>query len=249
MYSLKGKTALITGASRGIGKGIAQKFAQQGCNIVFTFASSVDKARAFEAELTKEYGIQAKGYQSNAADFTASEELATTVLADFEKIDVLINNAGITRDTLLMRMTEEQWDAVIDTNLKSAFNLTKAFLRHFLGNRAGSIINMTSIVGITGNAGQANYAASKAGMIGFTKSVAKELGARNVRCNAIAPGFIETEMTDTLDAEVKASWIKTIPLKRGGSTEDVANACLFLASDASSYITGQTINVCGGMVM
>ena len=175
--------------------------------------------------------------------------MATTVLADFEKIDVLINNAGITRDTLLMRMTEEQWDAVIDTNLKSAFNLTKAFLRHFLGNRAGSIINMTSIVGITGNAGQANYAASKAGMIGFTKSVAKELGARNVRCNAIAPGFIETEMTDTLDAEVKASWIKTIPLKRGGSTEDVANACLFLASDASSYITGQTINVCGGMVM
>jgi len=163
MYSLKGKTALITGASRGIGKGIAQKFAQQGCNI----------ARAFEAELTKEYGIQAKGYQSNAADFTASEELATTVLADFEKIDVLINNAGITRDTLLMRMTEEQWDAVIDTNLKSAFNLTKAFLRHFLGNRAGSIINMTSIVGITGNAGQANYAASKAGMIGFTKSKLK----------------------------------------------------------------------------
>lgn len=249
MYSLKGKTALITGASRGIGKGIAQKFAEQGCNIVFTFASSVEKAKAFEAELTSQYGIKAKGYQSNAADFTASEELATTVLADFEKIDILINNAGITRDTLLMRMTEEQWDAVIDTNLKSAFNLTKAFLRHFLGNRAGSIINMTSIVGITGNAGQANYAASKAGMIGFTKSVAKELGARNVRCNAIAPGFIETEMTDTLDAEVKASWIKTIPLKRGGSPEDVANACLFLASDASTYITGQTINVCGGMVM
>jgi len=249
MYSLKGKTALITGASRGIGKGIAQKFAEQGCNIVFTFASSVEKAKIFEAELSSEYGVKVKGYQSNAADFTASEELAKTVLDDFEKIDILINNAGITRDTLLMRMSEEQWDAVIDTNLKSAFNLTKAFLRHFLGNRAGSIINMTSVVGITGNAGQANYAASKAGMIGFTKSVAKELGARSVRCNAIAPGFIETEMTGALDEEVKASWVKTIPLKRGGSTEDVANACLFLASDASTYITGQTINVCGGMLM
>ena len=249
MYSLKGKTALITGASRGIGKGIATKFAEQGCNIVFTYASSVEKANAFEKELTEQYGIKAKGYQSNAADFTASQELAETVLKDFEKIDILINNAGITRDTLLMRMNEEQWDAVMDTNLKSAFNLTKAFLRHFLGNRAGSIINMTSIVGITGNAGQANYAASKAGMIGFTKSIAKEIGARSIRCNAIAPGFIETEMTATLDEDVKAGWISTIPLKRGGSTDDVANACLFLASDASTYITGQTINVCGGMVM
>jgi 3-oxoacyl-[acyl-carrier protein] reductase len=249
MYSLKGKTALITGASRGIGKGIAEKFAEQGCNIAFTFASSVEKAKAFEAELTNKYGVKAKGFQSDASDYSASEDLAITILEHFDKIDILINNAGITRDTLLMRMSEEQWDEVIATNLKSAFNLTKAFLRHFLGNRAGSIINMTSIVGITGNAGQANYAASKAGMIGFTKSIAKEIGARGIRCNAIAPGFIETEMTGSLDADVKASWISTIPLKRGGSTEDVANACLFLASDASAYITGQTINVCGGMVM
>lgn len=249
MFSVQGKTALITGASRGIGKGIAETFAKNGCNIAFTFASSVEKAQAFEKELSDKYGIKAKGYQSNAADFAASEKLAESVLADFEKIDVLINNAGITRDTLLMRMSEEQWDEVIETNLKSAFNLTKAFLRHFLGNKAGSIINMTSVVGVTGNAGQANYAASKAGMIGFTKSVAKELGARNVRCNAIAPGFIETEMTGALDEEVKANWIKTIPLKRGGSPEDVANVCLFLASDASAYITGQTLSVCGGMLM
>lgn len=249
MFSIKGKTAIITGASRGIGKGIAEVFAKNGCNIAFTFASSVEKAQAFERELQDNYGIKAKGYQSNAADFAASEKLAEAVLADFEKVDILINNAGITRDTLLMRMSEDQWDAVIETNLKSAFNLTKAFLRHFLGNRAGSIINMTSVVGVTGNAGQANYAASKAGMIGFTKSVAKELGARNVRCNAIAPGFIETEMTGALDEEVKANWIKTIPLKRGGSPDDVANVCLFLASDASTYVTGQTLSVCGGMLM
>jgi 3-oxoacyl-[acyl-carrier protein] reductase len=246
---LSGKTALITGASRGIGKGIAEVFAKNGCNVAFTFASSVEKARAFESELTEKYGVKVKGYQSNAADFKASEDLANTVIADFGKVDILINNAGITRDTLLMRMTEEQWDDVMNTNLKSAFNLTKAFLKHFLGNRSGSIINMTSVVGITGNAGQANYAASKAGMIGFTKSVAKELGSRSVRCNAIAPGFIETEMTDALNADIKKSWIDTIPLKRGGSTDDVANACLFLASDLSTYITGQTLNVCGGMVM
>lgn len=249
MYSLKGKTALITGASRGIGKGIAEKFAQQGCNIAFTFASSVEKAQAFEQELSSKHEVKVKGFQSDASDYSASEDLAITVLEHFDKIDILINNAGITRDTLLMRMSEEQWDDVINTNLKSAFNLTKAFLRHFLANRDGSIINMTSVVGITGNAGQANYAASKAGMIGFTKSVAKELGARNVRCNAVAPGYIETEMTGALDADVKAGWISTIPLKRGGSPEDVANACLFLASDASTYITGQTINVCGGMLM
>jgi len=246
---LSGKTALITGASRGIGKGIAEVFAKNGCNVAFTFASSVEKARAFESELTEKYGVKVKGYQSNAADFKASEDMANTVIADFGKVDILINNAGITRDTLLMRMTEEQWDDVMNTNLKSAFNLTKAFLKHFLGNRSGSIINMTSVVGITGNAGQANYAASKAGMIGFTKSVAKELGSRSVRCNAIAPGFIETEMTDALNADIKKSWIDTIPLKRGGSTDDVANACLFLASDLSTYITGQTLNVCGGMVM
>jgi 3-oxoacyl-[acyl-carrier protein] reductase len=246
---LSGKTALITGASRGIGKGIAELFAQNGCNVAFTFASSVEKARAFEAELTSQYGIKAKGYQSNAADFAQSEALAQEVLADFGKVDILINNAGITRDTLLMRMSEEQWDEVINTNLKSAFNLTKAFLRHFLGNRAGSIINMTSVVGVMGNAGQANYSASKAGMIGFTKSVAKEVGSRGIRCNAVAPGFIETEMTAELDEAVKKGWADTIPLKRAGETTDVANACLFLASDLSTYITGQTLSVCGGMLM
>ena len=246
---LSGKTALITGASRGIGKGIAELFAKNGCNIAFTFASSVEKAKAFEAELMSQFGIKAIGYQSNAADFAESEALAAQVLADFGKVDVLINNAGITRDTLLMRMTEEQWDAVINTNLKSAFNLTKAFLRHFLGNKSGSIINMTSVVGVMGNAGQANYAASKAGMIGFTKSVAKEVGSRGIRCNAVAPGFIETEMTAELDEQVKKSWAETIPLKRAGSTDDVANACLFLASDLSTYVTGQTLSVCGGMLM
>lgn len=246
---LKDKTALITGASRGIGKGIAEVFAQHGCNIAFTFASSVEKAQAFEQELTSKYGVKVKGYQSNAADFAAADALAATTIAEFGKIDILINNAGITRDTLLMRMTEEMWDEVMNTNLKSAFNLTKAFLKHFLGNRAGSIINMTSIVGVTGNAGQANYAASKAGMIGFTKSVAKELGSRNVRCNAVAPGFIETEMTHGLNEDVKKAWIDTIPLKRGGSPEDVANTCLWLASDLSTYVTGQTISVCGGMLM
>ena len=246
---LNGKSALITGATRGIGKGIAETFAKNGCNIAFTFASSVEKAKAFEAELTEKYGVKAKGYQSNAADFAQSEELAKNVLADFERIDILINNAGITRDGLMLRMTEEQWDEVINTNLKSAFNLTKSFLRHFMGNKAGSIINMTSVVGVTGNAGQANYAASKAGMIGFTKSIAKELGSRNIRCNAVAPGFIETEMTEALDAEVRKGWTDTIPLKRGGSPEDVANTCLFLASDMSAYVTGQTLSVCGGMLM
>lgn len=246
---LNGKSALITGATRGIGKGIAEAFAKNGCNIAFTFASSVEKAKAFEAELTEKYGVKAKGYQSNAADFTQSEELAKTVIADFDRIDILINNAGITRDGLMLRMSEEQWDEVINTNLKSAFNLTKSFLRHFMGNKAGSIINMTSVVGVTGNAGQANYSASKAGMIGFTKSIAKELGSRNIRCNAVAPGFIETEMTEALDAEVRKGWTDTIPLKRGGSPEDVANTCLFLASDMSAYITGQTLSVCGGMLM
>jgi 3-oxoacyl-[acyl-carrier protein] reductase len=246
---LKGKTALITGASRGIGKGIAEVFAKNGANIAFTFASSVEKAKAFESELQSKYGVKAKGYQSDASNYEAAMNLADQVLADFETIDILINNAGITRDTLLMRMSEEQWDEVISTNLKSTFNITKAFLKNFLKNKSGSIINMSSVIGVTGNAGQANYAASKAGMIGFTKSIAKELGSRNVRCNAIAPGFIETEMTDGLDAEVKKQWVATIPLKRGGTTEDVANCCLFLASDMSSYITGQTINICGGMVI
>ncbi len=246
---LQGKTALITGASRGIGKGIAEVFAKNGCNIAFTYASSVEKAMAFEQELTGLYGVKVKGYQSDAANFNQSMALAETVIADFGKIDCLINNAGITRDTLMLRMTEEQWDDVINTNLKSAFNLTKAFLKHFLGNRAGSIINMTSVVGVMGNAGQANYAASKAGMIGFTKSIAKELGSRNVRCNAVAPGFIETEMTHALDENVRKQWAESIPLKRGGSPEDVANVCLFLASDMSGYVTGQTLSVCGGMLM
>ncbi len=246
---LKGKTTLITGASRGIGKGIAEVFAKNGSNIAFTYASSVEKAKSFEAELSSKYGVKVIGYQSNAADYNAAQELADKVTADFGTIDVLINNAGITRDTLMMRMSEEQWDEVMDTNLKSAFNLTKACLKIFLKNKAGSIINMTSIVGLTGNAGQANYAASKAGLIGFTKSIAKELGSRNVRCNAVAPGFIETEMTAELKEEVRKQWIDTIPLKRGGTTDDVANVCLFLAGDMSTYVTGQTINVCGGMVM
>ncbi|MCX6176842.1 MAG: 3-oxoacyl-[acyl-carrier-protein] reductase [Bacteroidetes bacterium] len=246
---LQGKTALITGASRGLGNGIAEVFAKNGCNIAFTYASSVEKAMAFEQELTSLYGVKVKGYQSDAANFNQSMALAETVIADFGKIDCLINNAGITRDTLMLRMTEEQWDDVINTNLKSAFNLTKAFLKHFLGNRAGSIINMTSVVGVMGNAGQANYAASKAGMIGFTKSIAKELGSRNVRCNAVAPGFIETEMTHALDENVRKQWAESIPLKRGGSPEDVANVCLFLASDMSGYVTGQTLSVCGGMLM
>ncbi|MSP58120.1 MAG: 3-oxoacyl-[acyl-carrier-protein] reductase [Flavobacteriaceae bacterium] len=246
---LQGKTALITGASRGIGKGIAEVFAQNGCNIAFTFATSVEKARVIEQELANKYGVQVKGYQSDASNLEQSMVLAEKVISDFGKVDCLINNAGITRDNLILRMSEEQWDEVIDTNLKSAFNLTKAFLKHFLGNRAGSIINMTSVVGLMGGAGQSNYAASKAGLIGFTKSIAKELGSRNIRCNAVAPGYIETEMTAILDESVRKSWADAIPLKRPGNNKDVANVCLFLASDMGSYVTGQTISVCGGMVM
>lgn len=246
--NLTGKTVLITGASRGIGKGIATTLAAAGANIAFTFVSSIEKAKAFESELAQS-GVKAKGYQSNAADFSEADKLVDEVLKDFGSLDVLVNNAGITRDTLLMRMSEQQWDEVLDTNLKSAFALTKAAMRPMMKAKAGSIINITSVVGITGNAGQANYAASKAGMIGFTKSVAKELGSRNIRCNAIAPGFIETEMTEALAPEVRAEWVKGVALKRGGSPADVANCVLFLASDSSAYITGQTINVCGGMVM
>lgn len=249
MKLLAGKTAIITGASRGIGKSIAEKFAEQGANIVFTFASSVEKAKALEEELSSKYGIKAKGYQSDAAQFDQAEKLIEEVTKDFETIDVLVNNAGITRDNLLMRMTEEQWDEVINVNLKSTFNLTKATLKTFLKQRSGSIINMSSVVGVMGNAGQANYAASKAGMIGFTKSVAKELGSRSVRCNAVTPGFIKTEMTDALDEATVKGWEDAIPLKRGGTPDDVANLCLFLASDMSAYITGQTISVCGGMLM
>jgi 3-oxoacyl-[acyl-carrier protein] reductase len=248
MKLLEGKVALITGASRGIGKAIAQKFVEQGAKVVFTYVSSDEKARALEAELTANGGT-AKGYKSNAGDFEAAQKLVDDVVAEFGTIDVLVNNAGITRDTLLMRMTEQQWDEVIDTNLKSSFNLTKAVIKPMLKAKSGSIINMSSVVGVSGNAGQANYAASKAGMIGFTKSVAQELGSRNIRCNAIAPGFIETEMTEVLDQKVVEEWRNSIPLKRGGSPEDVANATVFLASDMSAYVTGQTLHVCGGMLM
>jgi len=248
MKLLQNKVAIITGASRGIGKGIAEKFAEQGCNIAFTFLSSVEKAKAFEAELAGKYGVKVKGYQSDAADFKAAEQLVNDVVAEFGTVDVLVNNAGITRDTLLMRMTEQQWDEVMNANLKSVFNLTKAVQKPMLKARSGSIINMSSVVGVKGNAGQANYSASKAGIIGFTKSVALELGSRNIRSNAIAPGFIETEMTGALDEKVVQQWRDSIPLKRGGSAEDVANLTLFLASDMSAYITGQCINVCGGML-
>ncbi|MGB2460499.1 MAG: 3-oxoacyl-[acyl-carrier-protein] reductase [Flavobacteriaceae bacterium] len=247
MKLLENKTVLITGASRGIGKGIATVFAEHGANVVFSYSSSVDAANALETEL-QTLGVQAKGYQSNAADFEQAQELVENVLADFSKIDVLINNAGITKDNLLMRMGEEDFDKVIEVNLKSVFNLTKAVQRTMLKQRHGSIINMSSVVGVKGNAGQSNYAASKAGIIGFSKSVALELGSRNIRCNVIAPGFIETEMTAKLSEEVVAGWRAGIPLKRGGTPNDVANACVFLASDLSSYITGQVINVDGGML-
>lgn len=238
---------MVTGASRGIGRGIAFKLAEQGANVAFTYLSSVEKGIALENEL-KALGIKAKGYQSDAANFKAADELVTAVVTEFGTIDILVNNAGITRDTLLMRMSEDQWDQVINANLKSVFNMTKAVQRPMLKQRKGSIINMSSVVGVKGNAGQSNYAASKAGIIGFSKSVALELGSRNIRCNAIAPGFIETEMTGALDPKVVEQWREAIPLKRGGTAEDVANLALFLASDLSAYITGQTINVCGGML-
>ena len=248
MGLLEGKVAIITGASRGIGKAIAEAFIANGAKVAFTYLSSEEKAKALEAELGANGGV-AKGFKSNAAEFDAAQQLADAVMEEFGQIDVLVNNAGITKDNLLMRMGEDDWDAVINTNLKSAFNLTKAVLRPMLKARSGSIINMSSVVGVSGNAGQGNYAASKAGMIGFTKSVAQELGSRTIRCNAIAPGFIETEMTEQLDEKVVQGWRDSIPLKRGGSPEDVANTTVFVASDMSSYITGQTINVCGGMLM
>jgi 3-oxoacyl-[acyl-carrier protein] reductase len=247
MKLLEGKTALITGATRGIGKGIVELFAKQGANVAFTYVSSEEKARALEQELAAS-GIKAKGYKSDAGDFKAAEELVNSVVAEFGTVDVLVNNAGITRDTLLMRMSEQQWDDVMNANLKSVFNLTKAIQRPMLKQRNGSIINMSSVVGVKGNAGQSNYAASKAGIIGFSKSVALELGSRNIRCNVIAPGFIETEMTAALDEKVVQSWRDGIPLKRGGTPEDVAKVSLFLASDLSSYVTGQVISVCGGML-
>ena len=248
MGLLENKVVLITGASRGIGRSIAVECVKQGAKVAFTYLSSAEKAKALEDELTANGGI-AKGFKSDASDFDQAQQLVEEVVMEFETVDVLINNAGITRDTLLMRMTEEQWDEVISTNLKSAFNLTKAVIRPMLKARAGSIINMSSVVGVSGNAGQANYAASKAGLIGFTKSIAQELGSRNIRCNAIAPGFIETEMTGSLDEKVVQEWRNSIPLKRGGTPEDVSNLTVFLASDMSAYITGQTLNVCGGMLM
>ncbi len=248
MKLLEGKTAIITGAARGIGKEIALVFATHGSNIAFTDVALGDATQALENELVA-LGVKAKAYKSNAANYQEAQDLIKEVAADFGRIDVLVNNAGITRDTLLMRMTEDQWDLVISVNLKSVFNLTKAVQSVMLKQRSGSIINMSSVVGVTGNAGQSNYSASKAGILGFTKSIAKELGSRNIRCNAIAPGFIETDMTAQLSEEVRTEWAKTIPLRRGGKPADVANAAVFLASDLASYVTGQTLNVCGGMVM
>ncbi len=246
MKLLQGKTALITGASRGIGKAIALKFAQNGCNIAFTDLFYDEFMQKLESELCG-LGIKAKGYASDAASFSKSEETVNLVCNDFSVIDILVNNAGITRDNLLLRMNEADWDRVININLKSVFNLTKACQKTMLKQRFGSIINMSSVVGVGGNAGQSNYSASKAGIIGFTKSIAKELGSRNIRSNAIAPGFIETEMTHKLPEEARAKWLNDIPLKRPGTPDDVANIALFLASDLSSYVNGQVINVCGGM--
>jgi len=248
MKLLHDKIVLITGASRGIGKAIAEECINQGAKVAFTYLSSEDKAKALEKELTAMGGF-AKGFRSDASDYDQAQKLVEQVVEEFGTVDVLVNNAGITRDTLLMRMSEQQWDDVINTNLKSAFNLTKAVQRPMLKARKGSIINMSSVGGVSGNAGQANYAASKAGLIGFTKSVAQELGSRSIRCNAIAPGFIETEMTESLDPKVVEEWRASIPLKRGGTPKDVADLTVFLGSDMSGYITGQTINVCGGMLM
>ncbi|WGK64426.1 3-oxoacyl-[acyl-carrier-protein] reductase [Croceiramulus getboli] len=247
MKLLAGKTAIITGASRGIGNGIAKVFANHGAKVAFTYSSSVTAADELEKEL-KELGVEAKGYKSNAADFEDCQQLAAAVLEEFGSIDIVVNNAGITKDNLLMRMSEEDFDKVIEINLKSVFNMTKAVQRTMLKQRQGSIINISSVVGVKGNAGQANYAASKAGIIGFSKSMALELSSRNIRTNVIAPGFIETEMTDKLDEATVAGWREGIPLKRGGTPEDVANACVFFASDLSAYVTGQVLNVDGGML-
>ena len=248
MKLLEGKTVLVTGASKGIGRSIARKCAEQGANVAFTYLSSVEKGIALEKELADEFAIKTKGYQSDASDYASAEKLVNDVINDFGTLEILVNNAGITQDNLLMRMTEEMWDNVIKINLKSCFNTVKAATRVFMKQRSGCIINMTSVVGIKGNAGQANYASSKAGIIGFTKSVAIELGSRNIRCNAIAPGFIETEMTASLDPAMIKTWTDNIPLKRGGTTDDVANCVIFLASDMATYITGQVIQVDGGML-
>lgn len=246
MKLLEGKTALITGGARGIGRAIALSFAKHGANVAFSDMVEDDNFKVLEKELS-DFGVKAKGYVSDASNFEASQALVDELVKDFGAIDVLVNNAGITRDQLLMRMTEEQWDLVINVNLKSVFNLTKAAQKYMLKQKSGSIINMSSVVGVSGNAGQSNYSASKAGLIGFTKSIARELGSRNIRCNAIAPGFIITEMTHQLPEEVRNDWIEKIPLRRGGTPEDVADVTVFLASDLSSYISGQVINVCGAM--
>mgnify|MGYP006268899385 CR=1 FL=1 len=246
MGLLDGKAALVTGGSRGIGAAIVKRFAEQGANVAFTYRSSAEQANALAAEL-EQMGVQAKAYQSDAADYEAAEALTKAVLEDFGQVDILVNNAGITKDTLMLRMTEAHWDDVMQTNLKSVFNLTKHLIRPMMKNRGGSIINMSSIVGMTGNAGQANYAASKAGIIGFTKSIAKEMGSRNIRCNAIAPGFIETDMTETLDEKVRESYLQNIPMNRLGKAEEVADVCVFLGSDLSAYLSGQVISVCGAL--
>jgi 3-oxoacyl-[acyl-carrier protein] reductase len=246
MKLLDGKVAVVTGAARGIGRAIALRLAQEGASIAFTDLVLDDNAKSLEAECAS-LGVKGKGFASNAAKFQDTNDVVAEIVKEFGRIDILVNNAGITKDTLLMRMTEDQWDAVIAVNLKSVFNFTKAVQSIMLKQKGGSIVNMSSVVGVSGNAGQANYSASKAGIIGFTKSVAKELGSRNIRCNAIAPGFIITEMTNQLSEEVRKEWASKIPLRRGGTPDDVANVALFLASDLSSYVTGQVIKVCGGM--
>jgi 3-oxoacyl-[acyl-carrier protein] reductase len=248
MKLLENKVALVTGASRGIGEAIAVKFAENGANVAFTYLSSVDRANALEERLTA-MGVKAKGYKSDAGDYKATEQLAADIIKDFTTIDICVNNAGISKDNLLLRLTPEQWDDVMQANLKSVYNLTRQVIKPMMKNRAGSIINLSSIVGIKGNGGQSAYAASKAGIIGFTKSIAQEIGSRNIRCNAIAPGFIETDMTHYLKDGGAEKWFEKIPLGRFGKPEDVANAALFLASDMSLYVTGQVLSVCGGMAM
>lgn len=246
MQLLKDKVALVTGGSRGIGKGIVQKFAENGASVAFTYVSSEEKAKAVENESSTE-SVKVIAFKSDAADYHQAEKLIQEVLERFGRIDVLVNNAGITRDNLILRMSEEQWDDIMHVNLKSVFNLTKHITRPMMKQRCGSIINVSSIVGISGNAGQSNYAASKAGIVGFSKSIADELGSRNIRCNVIAPGFIETDMTDALGEEARDAFLKEIPLKRLGQADEIGNTAVFLGSDLSAYITGQVISVCGGL--
>ncbi len=247
MKLLQDKVALVTGGSRGIGAAIVSEFAAAGANVAFTYHSSREKAEALATALSEEHGVSVSAHQSDAASYSAAEELIGSVLETYGKLDILVNNAGITRDTLMLRMSEEQWDEVMANNLKSVFNLTKHAIRPMMRNRGGSIINMSSIVGVTGNAGQANYAASKAGIIGFSKSIAKEMGSRSIRCNVIAPGFISTDMTDELDEKTKEAYLSNIPLKRLGEAKEIAEACIFLGSDMSAYISGQVLSVCGGL--